>query len=372
MTYTDADTAIINRALQAFGTRTTVTTAELNALGSNEAIQANLIYTAYRDQLLRMAPWNCGVAYANLIWLTAQPGTPENTSPYTSVWTPGQPPLGWAYEYMYPQDCLRACFLIPAMITGFAGGVPIYPVATSLGTSPTGWQGPAIRYKVQVDQYFREALASALVTGGAGYTIGDTVILGTNTLGQAFNANAVPAGIVSISVLTVDVNGAILTYALQAIGGTQVAKNALLFSVPTYNLVQVQTSGQGTGASVTVTSLANPKFTARVIITNQEFATFAYVKQITDSAVMDPDFIEAWAFTLGGGMCIALTGDKSLANMCVGYANKKIEEARKVDGNEGLTVNDVTPDFIRIRGVDFLGYNNCWNGFDWGEAWPNF
>lgn len=372
MTYTDVDTAIINRALQTFGTRTTVTTAEMNALSSNEAKQADLIYTAYRDQLLRMAPWNCAVAYANLIWLTAQPGTPENTSPYTSVWTPGQPPLGYAYEYMYPQDCLRACWLIPAMITGFAGGIPIYPVATSLGSAPTAWQGPAIKYKVQTDQYFHEAVTSALVAGGANYAVGDTVILGTDTLGQNFNAEAVPAGIVSITVATVSGSGAILTYTLQNIGGTQVSKNALLFSVPTYNLVQVQTSGLGSGASVSVSAIAKAAFQARVILTNQEFATLAYVKQVTDPNVMDPDFVEAWLDVMGATLSIPLTGDKALAQQGIGRANAKIMEARKTDGNEGLTVNDVTPDWIRIRGIDFCGYNNAWNGFDWGDLWGSF
>lgn len=369
-TYTDADTAIINRGLQALGTRTTVTTAEMNALSSNEAIQMNLIFTQYRDQLLRMAPWNCGVAYANLIWLTSQPGTPENTSSYTSVWTPGQPPLGWAYEYMYPQDCLRACFLIPGMITGFQGGIPIYPVATNLGTAPTTWGGPAIKFKVQLDQYFHEPSASSLVSGGSGYAVNDTIILGTDTLGQNFNANAVPAGIASILVTGVT-GGVITSYSLQNIGGTQVSKKGLMFSVPTYDLVQVQTSGVGTGASINVSAIASAAFPARVILTNQEFATLAYVKQVTNSEVMDPDFIEAWAYTLAAGTSIALTGDKAQGNICVGLANEKIKEARKTDGNEGLTVNDVTPDFIRIRGVDFFGYANAWNGFDWGEWWPS-
>ncbi len=86
---------------------------------------------------------------------------------------------------------------------------------------------------------------------------------------------------------------------------------------------------------------------------------------------MDPDFIEAWAFVLGAGICMALTGDKAQANMCIGMANARIAEARKADGNEGLTINDVTPDFIRIRGINFAGYNNAWNGFDWGEMWPS-
>ncbi len=369
-TYTATDAGIVNRALQSFGARTTVTAAEMNALSTNEAIQANLIFTAYRDQLLRMAPWNCSVAYKNLIYLTSQPGTPENTSSATSVWTPGQPPLGYAYEYMFPEDCLRACWIIPAMQTGFAGGIPIYPTPTNVGTAPTSWQGPAIKFKVQTDQYFHEAGTTALVSGGSGYAIGDTLILGTDTINQSFNDGEVPAGIIHVTVATLS-GSAIATYTKTGFGGTQVDKNAMLFSVPTYDLVQVQTSGAGTGAEISVSTIAATKFQARVILTNQEFATLAYCKQVTDPDVMDPDFIEAWAYALGAGICMALTGDKAQANMCISMTNARIAEARKADGNEGLTINDVTPDFIRIRGVNFAGYANAWNGFDWGEMWPS-
>ena len=48
------NTDIVNRALQVLGTRTTVSDSELATNGSNEAIQANLILTKYRDKLLRM------------------------------------------------------------------------------------------------------------------------------------------------------------------------------------------------------------------------------------------------------------------------------------------------------------------------------
>ena len=109
---------IVNRALQVIGTRTTVTAAELANQTSNEAIQANLILTQYRDQLLRMAPWDCALNYANLTYITSVPGTPENTSPVTTLWQKGQPAPPYAYEYQYPVDCLRACFIIPANQTG--------------------------------------------------------------------------------------------------------------------------------------------------------------------------------------------------------------------------------------------------------------
>lgn len=361
------NTDVLNRALQVIGTRSNVTDAELAANSSNEAIQGNLILTKYRDQLLRMAPWNCGVAYKNLVYITSQPGTPENTSPYTALWTPGQPPLGWAYEYLYPDDCLRACFVIPAMLTGVAGGVPIFPTPTGLGAAPALWGGPAISYKVQLDQYFRAASgAVTVVAGGSGFAVGDTLICGgaPSTLGE------VPAGLVQIRVATLT-GSAIATATLEAF--TNLNKTSLLYAVPTYNLAQVSSSGLGTGAIVSVAAVGATAFPARVVLTNQEFATLAYVKQITDPNVMDEDFIEAWVNILGAGLCNPLSGDKLLAKMAIEIANRKIEEARKADGNEGLTINDVTPDWLRCRGIgNATGGSSSWFSMDWGPGWPSF
>ena len=365
MTYTSADAAIINRALQSFGTRTTVTAAELNAQSSNEAIQAGLIYTAYRDQLLRMAPWNCSLVYANLVYLTSVPGTPENTSPATTLWTPGQPAPPYGYEYLYPDDCLRACFIIPANQTGFAGNIPITTAVT--GGAPAFWAGQPIRYKVALDKYFRQASGAVTVqAAGSGYQVGDTVIFG----GAPSVSGDVPAGLINTTVATLAGSG-IATLTLTNF--TNLDKNSLLYSVPAYNLAQVQTSGQGTGAIASVAALAQGSFSARTVLTNQEFATMAYCSQVTDPSIMDPDFIEGWSFMLGGGLCLALTGDKALANMCIGLGNAKIAEARKVDGNEGLTINDVTPDFLRIRGIAWTeSYTGPWSGFDWGNLWATF
>ena len=47
-------------------------------------------------------------------------------------------------------------------------------------------------------------------------------------------------------------------------------------------------------------------------------------------------------------------------------------EARKADGNEGLTVNDVTPDFLRVRGGYGVGPNYEYSpntDFDWGGGY---
>lgn len=355
---------IVNRALQVLGTRTTVTSSELANETSNEAIQVNLILAPYRDQLLRMAPWNCGISYINLSYLTSSPGTPENTSPATNLWTPGQPAPPWSYAYMYPDDCVRAAFVIPSQQTGFAGAVPITTAVT--GGAPAFWQGQPVRYKVAIDRYLREATGIAIVDGGTGYAVNDKVVLG-----GAPTSGEVPAGLVQINVDTVDGSGTILTASLADFPNLD--KNSLLYSTPTYNLDQISTTGLGSGAIVSVDGVDVTTFSARTILTNQQNATLACVQQVTDPNVMDPDFIEAWVGVLGGGLCQALTGDKALANMSIGKANMKISEARQTDGNEGLTINNVTPDFIRVRGIADSGYvSGPWNNFDWGGLWPIF
>src|SRR5437879_5931881 len=132
-------TDVVNRALQTIGTRTTVTDAELANNTSNEAIQANLIIENMRDDLLRMAPWNCAMKTANLTYISSVTGTPENSSPATTLWQPGQPAPPWAYEYQYPVDCLKAQLIIPANQTGYSGGVPITTAVT--GGAASFWSG---------------------------------------------------------------------------------------------------------------------------------------------------------------------------------------------------------------------------------------
>lgn len=360
------ETDVVNRALQSFGTRTTVTDGELVASSTNEAIQAKLILEPYRDQLLRMAPWDCAKKTANCIYLTSVPGTPENTSPATNNWQQGQPPPPWAYSYWYPDDCLRACYIIPANQTGFADGVPITTAVT--GGAPAFWQGQPIKFKIATDQ-FRSASGLTVVAGGTGHQVDDVLIFGVNVQAQDFNPGAVPAGIVQAKVITVGANGVITGLAFENF--TTVQQSALMYVVPTYTLLQVSTTGLGAGASITVSSIGQTQFDYRVILTNQEFATLSYVKKVTDPNVMDDMFIEAWAYVLGAGLCIALTGDKQLANMCISLANAKIKEARAIDGNEGLTVNDVTPDFIRTRGIAWTEYyTGPYSQFDWGSYWP--
>jgi hypothetical protein len=260
-----AEVDIANRALSAIGTRSQI--ASLVEV-SSEAQQVNLLLGALRDELLRLAPWNCATNYQNLTLVCAAPGTPENPTAGAATWAKGIPPPPWSYEYAYPSDCLRPLWIVPQFTTGFASGVPITTAIT--GGAPSFWNGPPVKFKVAIDQLL----------------------------------NGVP-----------DVNGS----------------------------------------------------DAKIILTNQEQALLCYIKRVTNPDIWDSQFQQALTAALAGRLVMALIGDKTLANMKIQEANGFIIIARQGDGNEGLTVNDITPDWIRTRGITYPVGEYSPNGpFDWG------
>lgn len=358
-------TDIVNLALQWLGTRTTVTDAQLAGNLNNESKQANLIFDRTRDEVLRRAPWNCGQKTANLVYITSVPGTPENTSPATTLWQPGQPPPPWAYEYQYPVDCLRPCWIIPATQTGFAGAVPITTAVT--GGAPSFWQGGPVTYKVQTD-LFVPVTGATPSAPGSGYAVGDLVTLASGAQGSP------PIGApVVLSVATIGGGGAITSVnVVPQVFGSSPAAGGSYFAQQANPVAQGSTTGAGTGATFNLTySAASPQ---RVIVTNQEFAILSYVQRVLDPNVMDEQFLTCWSAYLGARLCMALTGDKALANLAIGEANTKLIEARAGDGNEGLTINDVTPDWIRFRGIWWTeAYSGPYSlGDFWGPTWSFF
>lgn len=352
---------ITNLALQAIGTRTTV--ASLSEQ-SNEAIQANLVITKLRDDLLRMAPWNCGMNTLSLSLITAIPGTPENQSPATPLWVKGQPPPPWLYEYQYPVDCLRPCWIVPQFTSGFAGGVPITPAMT--GGMSAYWNGPPVKYRVSVDQ-FVPVTAAAVAAGGSGYAVNDFITLATPP------STSVPIGAPAVLQVTGVAGGVVTTVAVvNQIQGESTPLGGSYFAVQTNPVAQGSTTGVGTGATFNLTF--GSQGDQRVILTNQEVAVLTYVRQVTDVNIMDPLFIDAWILLLAARLTMTTTADKNLANMKIQLANGMIAEARKADGNEGLTINNVTPDWIRVRGIYYptdFGWSPNQN-FDWGGMFPMY
>lgn len=251
---------LANRALNSIGTRSQITSLTED---SNEAKSANLWFDQLRDELLRMAPWNCATNYNTIEVLKAAPGTPENPTQGTTVWDKAtQPPPPWAYEYAYPSNCLRALWIVPQFNTGFASGIPITTAVTGF---PSYWNGPPVRFKRAIDQ---------------------------DAHGNDIN----------------------------------------------------------------------------VILTNQQQAILVYIKEVTNPDVWDVQFQQAFVAALAARLCFNLTGDKALSNSKIAEANTYIAIARAGDGNEGLTINNVTPDFIRIRGIDYpsVGYQDGMSAYDWG------
>lgn len=352
---------IINRGLQQIGTRTNVTAAELANQSTNEAIQASLVYENLRDDLLRMAPWNFSTKTANLVYITSAPGTPENASAPTTLWQPGQPAPPWAYEYQYPVDCLRALWVIPSTQTGFAGGVPI---TTAVTGGASAWNGPPARFKVQNDQ-FVPVIGQSIVSGGTGYVSGEVITLAT--VPNFLPPIGAPA---QILVDTVDGSGSILTAELvPTIQGENPVIAGSYFAPQPNPQPQGISTGAGLGATFNLSY--GPKSSQRVILTNQEFATLSYIQQVTDPNLMDALFQSAWSALIGATLAMALTGDKKLANGLIGQANRTIETARTPDGNEGLTINNVTPDWIRVRGWgEETMFSGPYSSFDWGGQWP--
>jgi hypothetical protein len=379
-----ANLDIANRALQVMGSRTNMTSGEFAGQTSNEAIQAQLIMFQLRDELNRMAPWDCVTKWASMTYISTLPGNPENPQAGSPLWQLGQPAIPWSYEYQYPVDCLRARMIIPQFTTQ-AGGVPIYPAGTVTGAGQPGWTGPALKFRVSTDQFFGIS-AAAPAAGGSGYIAGDIITLAQPSF--TFTQNTAPVGQppalqtftmtagapAQLQVLTTGGGGSVATVAVvNQVQGEATPIGGSYFSAPTGTIAQGSTSGVGVGATFTVTT--TPQSPQRVILCNQTQAILCYNTQIVDPNVTDPLFQDAWVHILAARLAMQLSGDKALANQMIAATNQMIMEARKVDGNEGITVNDVTPDFIRVRGGYGVGPNWEYSpnmDFDWGAYYSPY
>jgi hypothetical protein len=334
-----------------------------------------------------MAPWSCAFNTALLNYITSVYGTPENTtSPpiitqqgqTVSIWLKGQPAPPFAYEYQYPPDCIRACWITPQTATGFASGIPITTAVT--GGAPSFWQGPPVKFNVAVDQFYNVTAATPSAAG-TGYAVGDIITLAlqpntavlTNPI-STFQIGAPQGAAPQLRVATIGGGGSVTSVSVVPFTPTEDTPftGALFYQYATQPVAQGSTNGLGSGATFNLT-YSGPA-DQRIILTNQEFAIANYIRDITDENVWDDSFQEAFVLVLGASLCKALTGDSKRANLAIAQANAMITEARGTDANEGLKVNDVTPDWLRIRGIDYIeDYSGPYNtGFNYGAIWPGF
>lgn len=355
------DVGNCNNALIKIGSQRVISSLTQDSV---EAKACNTIYANTRDTLFRMAPWNCAMKTANLVYITSVPGTPENTSPAAALWAPGIPRPPWAYEYQYPSDCLKPCWLIPSFQIGFTG-IPITTAVT--GGAPTTWLGEPIVYKVGVDVFY-PVTAVAINSTGFQYVVGEILTMPGTPDGAA------PIGApVKLLVTGADGDGQItsviiLTQVLDAAppqGGSY-------FAVQSNPIAPASTTGIGNQATFNLT-FGGQNY-QRVILTNQQSATMVYVAQVADPNIWDPLFQEAFQCALTAELAMVLTKNKDLANAAIVKANAAIIEARKADANEGLTINNPTPDWIRGRGIAWADdmITGPYSSFDWGGLYAGW
>lgn len=97
-----------------------------------------------------------------------------------------------------------------------------------------------------------------------------------------------------------------------------------------------------------------------VILTNQPQAVFVYTFR-APIALWDGQSVEALRYYLGARVCMALTGDKSQAKAAFDTAANLCKAAAASNGNEGLTIIDTVPDWVKVR-----GYASDWGYPDGG------
>jgi hypothetical protein len=88
-----------------------------------------------------------------------------------------------------------------------------------------------------------------------------------------------------------------------------------------------------------------------VILTNVPQAQLVYTVRVSNPNLFDPMFVDALTYYLAARLAGPLTGDKQHAMSLFQHAAAMTREAAGMNGNEGPTIIDQTPDWIRVRGI---------------------
>lgn len=104
--------------------------------GTKHAMAALSIYAQTRDEVLRQSDW--GFAERDIV-LTLQKSAPVGGYIPPAVWDPTtNPPLPWAFQYAYPNDCLkvRAVKKTPVLYPDFDPQPVLYGIANDKNATP--------------------------------------------------------------------------------------------------------------------------------------------------------------------------------------------------------------------------------------------
>lgn len=87
-----------------------------------------------------------------------------------------------------------------------------------------------------------------------------------------------------------------------------------------------------------------------VVLCNVERAITIYTKKIEEPDLWDDLFQEAMVAALSTRLVLPVAGDITIAREQKAYAADIVKQARVSDGNEGLTIENWTPEWLAIRG----------------------
>lgn len=132
-----------------------------------------------------------------------------------------------------------------------------------------------------------------------------------------------------------------------------IPQNQSSMGVPIFGTQSFPAMAIGPPTKFTIQSGTNYSDSASAVTTvctNGQDALLIYTRDHLDYSLWPPNFEATMIWAMAGNLAIALTGDKTLAKMVFAKANEIITQARLTDGNEGFTVQDVTPDWLVARG----------------------
>lgn len=307
-----SDVIIANLALSAIGTRSTIVSLTETSV---EAQTIALHYNNVRDQLLREAPWNFARKQLNLALL--------NDS--TSLSPPVTQTCTFANAATNLTVASTVGIIAGATVTG--AGIQSNTTVTTIGSLTVGLSTPTIASETAVVITFTPSTYQPVPMPWV-------------------YEYAYPSDCMEFREI------------LPLIPSQQV--NQQIFGIP--NNGTVNSFGAMNMAPVirflVSTDVINGQ-NQTVVLTNQPQAVGVYTYQCTNSSLFDPSFVYALAGRLASRICIALNGDKALAKLALQESQDLVTQAKARDGNEGITVADRVPDWIRAR------------GFTWSWQYPD-
>lgn len=96
---------------------------------------------------------------------------------------------------------------------------------------------------------------------------------------------------------------------------------------------------------------SNAGATARVLLTDQAQATLLYTASVGEVTMFDPLFVEALSWKLASMVCMPLTRDRNIMQMCQTMYLNTLVLAQAADANEGQAETPREADWIVARGI---------------------